>query len=73
MMARIVQTGAMVVVDYVDQVQWYGNAARNSDRRIDVLVDLDVGDDRTSAGNLYDRLYACCGEHIEAIWPVNGS
>jgi 3-hydroxy-D-aspartate aldolase len=20
--------------------------------------------------NLYDRLYACCGEKIEAIWPV---
>ncbi len=50
-MARIVRTGAMVVVDHADQVQWYGDAARNADRKTDVLVDLDVGDQRTGAGS----------------------
>src|SRR5258707_596793 len=48
-MTRIVRTGAMVVVDHADQVQWYEEAARKADREIDVLVDLDVGDHRTGA------------------------
>ncbi len=43
--ARIAATGAMVVVDHVKQVEWYQNAGR----KIDVLVDLDVGDHRTGA------------------------
>ncbi len=44
--ARIVETGAMVVVDHVQQVEWYQDAAA---RNVDVLVDLDVGDHRTGA------------------------
>jgi 3-hydroxy-D-aspartate aldolase len=48
-MARVVATGAMVVVDHVDQVRWYDAAARTSKRIVDVLIDLDVGDHRTGA------------------------
>lgn len=47
--ARIVQTGAMVVVDHVQQVQWYEEAAAKAARIVDVLIDLDVGDHRTGA------------------------
>jgi 3-hydroxy-D-aspartate aldolase len=47
--ARIVQTGAMVVVDHVQQVAWFEEAARNANRNTDVLIDLDVGDHRTGA------------------------
>ncbi len=45
--ARIAATGAMVVVDHVQQVEWYQNAGR----KLDVLVDLDVGDHRTGASS----------------------
>jgi len=48
-MARIVDTGAMVVVDHLQQVAWYDQAAGAKKRKIDVLVDLDVGDHRTGA------------------------
>jgi 3-hydroxy-D-aspartate aldolase len=48
-MARIVKTGAMVVVDHVQQVAWYDQAAGAGNRKLDVLVDLDVGDHRTGA------------------------
>ncbi len=48
-MARIVATGAMVVVDHVQQVAWYEEAARVAGRVVDVLVDLDIGDHRTGA------------------------
>ena len=51
-MARIVQTGAMVVVDHVQQAEWYQEAARAAGRKLDVLVDLDVGDHRTGARDL---------------------
>ena len=47
--SRIAQTGAMVVVDHLFQVEWYQEAARAANRKIDVLVDLDVGDHRTGA------------------------
>jgi D-serine deaminase-like pyridoxal phosphate-dependent protein len=47
--ARIVQTGSMVVVDHVQQVEWYQAAAATAGRTVDVLVDLDVGDHRTGA------------------------
>lgn len=47
--SRIVETGAMVVVDHVQQVAWYRKAARDVNRTVDVLVDLDVGDHRTGA------------------------
>jgi D-serine deaminase-like pyridoxal phosphate-dependent protein len=50
-MARIAKTGAMVVVDHVDQVAWYNEAARAANRTVDVLVDLDVGDHRTGASS----------------------
>jgi 3-hydroxy-D-aspartate aldolase len=46
---RIVPTGAMVVVDHVQQAEWYQDAARRAGRKTDVLVDLDVGDHRTGA------------------------
>src|SRR5437879_4605750 len=61
-MAPIVRTGAMVVVDHTDPVQWYGDAARNADRKMDVLVDLDVGDHRTGAG----LEHGASGSRIEA-------
>ncbi len=47
--SRIVETGAMVVVDHVQQVEWYAKAAN---RKVDVLVDLDVGDHRTGASSV---------------------
>jgi len=50
-MARAVATGAMVVVDHVDQVDWYNNAAQLENRIADVLIDLDVGDHRTGASS----------------------
>jgi 3-hydroxy-D-aspartate aldolase len=55
-MARIIETGAMVVVDHVQQVEWYAEAARSAGRRIDVLVDLDVGDHRTGAASTAQAL-----------------
>jgi 3-hydroxy-D-aspartate aldolase len=45
--ARIAATGAMAVVDHVQQVAWYETAAR----RIDILIDLDIGDHRTGASS----------------------
>ena len=48
-MCRIVRTGAMVVVDHPQQVTWYDEAARAAERKLDVLIDLDVGDHRTGA------------------------
>jgi 3-hydroxy-D-aspartate aldolase len=48
-MSRIVKTGAMVVVDHLQQVAWYNEAAGAAKRKLDVLVDLDVGDHRTGA------------------------
>ncbi len=48
-MARIVATGAMVVVDHVQQAAWYEEAAEAEGCIIDVLVDLDIGDHRTGA------------------------
>jgi D-serine deaminase-like pyridoxal phosphate-dependent protein len=47
--ARIVQTGAMVVVDHVQQAEWYEEAAAKAGRTVDLLIDLDVGDHRTGA------------------------
>jgi D-serine deaminase-like pyridoxal phosphate-dependent protein len=37
------------VVDHLQQVAWYDQAARAAHRKLDVLVDLDVGDHRTGA------------------------
>jgi D-serine deaminase-like pyridoxal phosphate-dependent protein len=48
-MARVIATGAMVVVDNAQQATWYNEAARAAGRKLDVLVDLDVGDHRTGA------------------------
>ncbi len=48
-MARAVATGAMVVVDHLQQVNWYQDAAYAAARHVDVLIDLDVGDHRTGA------------------------
>jgi D-serine deaminase-like pyridoxal phosphate-dependent protein len=46
---RAVATGAMVVVDHLQQVNWYQDAAYAASRHVDVLIDLDVGDHRTGA------------------------
>jgi len=51
-MARIVETGAMVVADHIKQIEWYNEATRAAGRKTDVLVDLDVGDHRTGASSL---------------------
>jgi D-serine deaminase-like pyridoxal phosphate-dependent protein len=51
-MSRIVRTGAMVVVDHVQQVDWYEQSAHDASRTVDVLIDLDVGDHRTGASSL---------------------
>src|SRR5579862_6572965 len=51
-MARIVQTGAMVVADHASQVEWYDRAARSAGRTLDLLVDVDVGDHRTGASSI---------------------
>jgi D-serine deaminase-like pyridoxal phosphate-dependent protein len=48
-MTRVAQIATMVVVDHVQQVAWYNEAAHAAGRKIDVLVDLDVGDHRTGA------------------------
>jgi 3-hydroxy-D-aspartate aldolase len=48
-MTRVVATGAMVVADHEQQVEWYQAAALAADRTLDLLVDLDVGDHRTGA------------------------
>ena len=48
-MARVVDTGAMVAVDHVQQVEWYQEAAQAAGRQLDMLIDLDVGDHRTGA------------------------
>jgi D-serine deaminase-like pyridoxal phosphate-dependent protein len=46
---RVVTTSAMVVVDHLQQVNWYQDAAYAAARHVDVLIDLDVGDHRTGA------------------------
>jgi len=40
------------VVDHIQQVEWYQNTAR----KLDVLVDIDVGDHRTGASSLAQAL-----------------
>jgi 3-hydroxy-D-aspartate aldolase len=47
--ARAVATGAMVVVDHLQQINWYQEAAYAAARHVDVLIDLDIGDHRTGA------------------------
>lgn len=54
--ARIIKTGAMVVVDHAIQVELYQEAAQAAGISIDVLVDLDVGDHRTGAASLQQAL-----------------
>lgn len=54
--ARIVQTGAMAVVDHAQQAAWYQGAAQAANRVTDILVDLDVGDHRTGASSLEQAL-----------------
>jgi D-serine deaminase-like pyridoxal phosphate-dependent protein len=47
--ARAVSTGAQIVVDHPRQAQLYQEAAAESNKTIEVLVDLDIGDHRTGA------------------------
>ena len=51
-MQRVAETGAMVAIDHVRQVEWYESART----KLDVLVDLDVGDHRTGAENVEQAL-----------------
>ena len=54
--ARIVDTGAMVAVDHVRQVEWYQEAACAANVQVAVLVDLDSGDRRTGAASVGQAL-----------------
>jgi 3-hydroxy-D-aspartate aldolase len=45
--ARVAATGAMAIVDHIRQVEWYAA----TERPIDLLIDLDVGDHRTGASS----------------------
>lgn len=49
---RIVETGAMAVVDHLKQVEWYREAASALNVPVALLVDLDTGDHRTGAASL---------------------
>lgn len=51
-MQRVAATGAMVAIDHVRQIEWYASAKT----KLDVLVDLDVGDHRTGAANAEQAL-----------------
>ncbi|HVW84912.1 MAG TPA: DSD1 family PLP-dependent enzyme [Bryobacteraceae bacterium] len=53
---RIVETGAMVVVDHARQVEWYQEAACVANVQVAVLIDLDVGDHRTGAASIDQAL-----------------
>lgn len=54
--ARVVDTGAIAVVDHAQQAAWYQEAARAANRMMDILVDLDVGDHRTGASSVVQAL-----------------
>ena len=68
-MARVIATGAMVVVDNVLQATWYDEAAKAAGKKLDVLVDLDVGDHRTGARSKEQALAIAeqvdAAEHLE--------
>jgi D-serine deaminase-like pyridoxal phosphate-dependent protein len=53
---RIVDTGAMAVVDHVRQVEWYAEAACAANRPTELLIDLDTGDHRTGTPSLEQAL-----------------
>src|SRR5438445_10165155 len=40
--SRVARTGAMVVVDHIQQAEWVSEAAQELSRTIDVLIDLDT-------------------------------
>lgn len=44
---RVAATGAMAVVDHLQQVAWY----EATGKRVDLLIDLDIGDQRTGANS----------------------
>ena len=71
-MARIVKTGAMVVVDHPQQVAWYDEAARAAGKKLDVLVDLDVGDHRTGARSPEDAAEIAEAVDIAANLELRG-
>lgn len=54
--ARIAATGAMAVVDHVQQVEWY----KATSRPIELLIDLDIGDHRTGASTATQALDIAC-------------
>ena len=70
--ARIVNTGAMVVVDHVQQAAWYDEAARAAGRKVDVLVDLDVGDHRTGARSKEQALEVAEAVDVAANLELRG-
>ena len=48
---RVINAGAMAVVDHLQQVKWYAEAAMSAGRTVDLLIDLDIGDHRTGAAS----------------------
>jgi D-serine deaminase-like pyridoxal phosphate-dependent protein len=48
-MARAVAACSLVAVDHARQAEWYNQAARAVGKKLEVLVDIDVGDHRTGA------------------------
>jgi len=60
-MARVVETGAMVAVDHVQQVEWYQEAAQAVGRQLDMLIDHDVAD-HSSGGRSTEQAL----ENVEA-------
>jgi D-serine deaminase-like pyridoxal phosphate-dependent protein len=67
--ARIVDTGAMVVVDHARQVQWYQHAAGAANVQVAVLVDLDTGDHRTGTASLEQALeVALAVDRASHLW-----
>jgi len=66
---RIVDTGAIVVVDHVRQVEWYAEAAANANRQVAVLIDLDTGDHRTGAPTVEQALdIAIATDRASHLW-----
>ncbi|HZL56131.1 MAG TPA: alanine racemase, partial [Bryobacteraceae bacterium] len=66
---RIVETGAMAVVDHLKQVEWYQEAASALNVPVALLVDLDTGDHRTGAASLDRAIEIAIGiDRASHLW-----
>jgi D-serine deaminase-like pyridoxal phosphate-dependent protein len=70
--ARVVATGAMAAIDHVQQAAWYADAARAAVKKMDVLVDLDVGDHRTGAASIEQALDIARAAEGSGVLRVRG-